>query len=599
VPGVRPDPAEDFEEWAGEPASEVPLVASHPASIGREPQEATRVSKQDDQDPELPFDRLGDYEVLAPIEEGGMGSVWLGRPIDRPAELVALKAIRAEYGRNKDFVAMLVDEAGIASRLSHPHILAVRALGHDGTRHFLVMELLRGHTLLEAWKAAHTRGKRIPFELAAWIGARIADALHYAHELTDEGGAPLQVVHRDVNPANIFLTSEGVPKLIDFGLAKARDRIATTAMGVVKGKLAYLSPEQSRGKPADRRSDIFALGVTLWEISLDRRLFQEDSDVETVRRVRETQVPDPTTILEGYPPALAKALLRALASEPDDRWETAAQLRDALDAFVQSAGGVDASNVRALAADIFAGQQSAAWERIADEVKAEQERTRVWEERKEMPTQETPHMGPLPPKPRPPLPYHPLHAGVSPRLATTVAACSVAGAFLVLVAVAARGCRGRDANGGIEQRVARIESILGIVDAGPAAAGSAASIPSAAGGVVSADDERPGSGACALAKIGSYQVWQEAFAKAKTNAGPAEAACAEMWSESRKQACYRAATVQVRGTQAARDAAIAGGGRAREAVAAVKDDAKNEAIARARAASQAAFAACGDEDGGA
>jgi serine/threonine protein kinase len=557
------------------------------------------VSKQDAHEPDLPFDRLGDYEVLAPIEEGGMGSVWLGRPTGRPAELVALKAIRAEYGRNKEFVAMLVDEAGIASRLSHPHILAVRALGHDGTRHFLVMELLRGHTLLETWKAAHARGKRLPFELAAWIGARIADALHYAHELTDEHGAPLHVVHRDVNPANIFLTSEGVPKLIDFGLAKARDRIATTAMGVVKGKLAYLSPEQTRGKAADRRSDIFSLGVTLWEITLDRRLFQEDSDAETVRRVRETQVPDPTTLLEGYPPALAKALLRALASEPDERWQTAAQLRDALDAFVRSAGGaVDASNARALAADIFAGAQPAAWERIADDVKAEQERTRVWEERKEMPRQEAPPMGPLPPPARPPLPYRPLHAGVSPRLATTVAACSVAGAFLVLVAVAARGCRARDANGGIEQRVARIESILGIVDAGPAGSGSAASAPAAAGGVVSADDDRPGSGACALAKIASYQVWQEAFAKAKTNAGPAEAACADMWSESRKQACYRAATVQVRGTQTARDAVITGGGHAREAVAAVKDDTKNEAIARARAASQTAFAACGDEDGG-
>jgi serine/threonine-protein kinase len=550
------------------------------------------VSKQDD--PDLPFDRLGDYEVLAPIAEGGMGSVWLGRPVGRPGELVALKAIRAEYGRNKEFVAMLVDEAGIASRLSHPHILVVRAHGHDGTRHFLVMDLLRGHTLLEAWNAAHARGKRIPFEVAAWIGARIADALHYAHELTDEGGAPLNVVHRDVNPANIFLTTEGGPKLIDFGLAKARDRIATTAIGVVKGKLAYLSPEQTRGRPADRRSDIFSLGVTLWEITLDRRLFQEDSDAETVRRVRETQVPDPTTLVDGYPPALAKALLRALASEPDDRWQTAAQLRDALDAFVQSTGGtVDASNVRALAADVFAGQQPAAWERLADEAKAEQERTRVWEERKEMPGK-----GPLPPLARPPLAYRQPTSVVNPRLAAIAGACAGAGGLLLLVALVARGCRGRDAGGGIEQRVARIESLLGIADAGPATGGSAASALPAAGGVVSADDERPASGACALAKIASYQVWQEALAKAKTNAGPAEAACADIWSDSKKQACYRAATAQVRGAQAARDAVIAGGGHAREAVAAVKDDPKNEAIARARTASQAAFAACGEEDGG-
>jgi hypothetical protein len=145
--------------------------------------------------------------------------------------------------------------------------------------------------------------------------------------------------------------------------------------------------------------------------------------------------------------------------------------------------------------------------------------------------------------------------------------------------------------------VARIENVLGIADAGPAASGTAASSPLGAG-VVSADDDRSGSGGCALAKIASYQAWQEAFAKAKTNAGPAEAACADIWSDSKKQACYRAATAQVRATQGARDAVIAGGGHAREAVGGVKDDPKNEAIARARAASQLAFTACGDEDGG-
>ncbi|HEX3345466.1 MAG TPA: serine/threonine-protein kinase, partial [Polyangiaceae bacterium] len=243
-----------------------------------------------------PVERLGEYEVLAPISQGGMGSVSLGRPLSRPGELVALKVIRAEYGRNKDFVAMLLDEAGIASRLSHPNILAIRALGQDGTRHFLVMELLRGHSLLDVSRRAHALGKRLPYEVVAWIGARIADALEYAHDLADDRGAPLHVVHRDVNPANIFLTQEGTPKLIDFGLAKARDRIASTAIGVVKGKLAYLAPEQAHGKPADRRSDVFALGVTLWETALDRRLFHDESDVETVRRVREADVPDPRTL---------------------------------------------------------------------------------------------------------------------------------------------------------------------------------------------------------------------------------------------------------------------------------------------------------------
>jgi serine/threonine-protein kinase len=540
---------------------------------------------------DLPFERLGDYEVLAPISEGGMGSVWLGRASGRPAELVALKAIRAEFGRNKEFVAMLVDEAGIASRLSHPNILSVRALGNDGKHHFLVMELLRGHTLLETWKVAHARGKRLPFDVVAWIGARIADALHYAHELSDDGGAPLNVVHRDVNPANVFLTREGVPKLIDFGLAKARDRIASTAIGVVKGKLAYLSPEQTHGRSADRRSDVFALGVTLWEITLDRRLFLDETDVETVRRVRETQVPDPTTLMENYPPALAKALVRALAAKPDDRWQTAAEMRDALDAFVKSTGrGVDASNVRALTADTFVNEQPAPWERLADEATVDQERTRIWEERKELP-----RSGALPA----PLPLH-LHrhlGSLSPRLLAIGGACAVSGALLA--GLIARGCRGHDGSGGnVEQRLAHVESVLGIVDSGPAAAGTAASAPVAAGSVVSADDDRPASGPCAQAKVASYQGWQEALTKAKTNAGPAEAACADIWSDQKKQACYRAATAQVRATQAARDAVIAGGGHAREAVSGVKDDPKNEAIARARTASQAAFAACGDDDGG-
>ncbi|MGD0527472.1 MAG: protein kinase [Polyangiaceae bacterium] len=135
-----------------------------------------------------PFPRLGEFEILAPISEGGMGSVSLGRRVARPNELVALKVIRAEYGRNKEFVAMLVDEARLASRLSHPNILSTRALGEDGKQHFLVMELLRGRTLLDVSKAAHARAKRLPYEVVAWIGARIADALHYAHELADDAG---------------------------------------------------------------------------------------------------------------------------------------------------------------------------------------------------------------------------------------------------------------------------------------------------------------------------------------------------------------------------------------------------------------------------
>ncbi|HEV3190113.1 MAG TPA: serine/threonine-protein kinase, partial [Polyangiaceae bacterium] len=313
----------------------------------------------------LPFDRLGDYEVLAPISEGGMASVWLGRQPNAPDQLVALKVIRAEHGNSSDFVAMFQDEARIAARLSHPNIIAVVGFGHDGRRHFIAMEPLRGRTLLEVWEAARLRGRRLPYAAVAWIGARVADALHHAHELCDEKGVLLQVVHRDVNPSNIFLTLEGVPKLIDFGLARALDRISSTATGIIKGKLAYLAPEQAHQHPFDRRADVFALGITLWEVSLDRRLFKEDADVDTVRRVREAQVPNPAALDATYPPALANVITRALARDPRDRFATAGELRDELDAFACSrAGPADKSTVAKILRELFGEAPPALWEKL-------------------------------------------------------------------------------------------------------------------------------------------------------------------------------------------------------------------------------------------
>jgi tetratricopeptide (TPR) repeat protein len=329
----------------------------------------------------LPFERLGEYTVLAPISEGGMASVWLGRTTEPPGRFAALKVIRAEHGRNKEFVAMFLDEARIASRLSHPNIIAIHGLGHDGKRHFLAMEVLRGRTLLELWERAHSRKRKLPYDVVAWIGARVADALHHAHELRDDEGRALHVIHRDVSPSNIFVTDDGVPKLIDFGLAKARDRIASTAIGVIKGKLAYLAPEQVLGHSADRRADIFALGVTLWEVSLNRRLFRSESDVETVRRVRDAEVPNPVALVPDYPQALADALGRALAKDPASRFQTAAGLRDALDAFVQSSGTkVDESRMQAIAAELFDGTSRASWEKLIDDAGAHPDRIRVWDD---------------------------------------------------------------------------------------------------------------------------------------------------------------------------------------------------------------------------
>ena len=173
------------------------------------------------------------------------------------------------------------------------------------------------------WDACRARGVRLRYDMIAWIGARVAAGLHYAHELRDQAGRPLGIVHRDVNPSNLFVTYDGTIKIIDFGLAKAANRASRTATGIIKGKVAYMSPEQAGGEPVDRRSDVFALATTLWEIACDRRLFKGDDDMQTLEQVRVARVPDPTRIVAGFPPALWAVLSPALARDPRERTATA------------------------------------------------------------------------------------------------------------------------------------------------------------------------------------------------------------------------------------------------------------------------------------
>ncbi|HSQ68186.1 MAG TPA: serine/threonine-protein kinase, partial [Polyangiaceae bacterium] len=306
--------------------------------------------------------RLGRYEVLAHIAEGGMAVVYAGRVADDPSQLVALKVIRSQHARDESFVKMFLDEAQITSHLVHPNIIRVHELGLDGDHHFLAMELVLGQTLASVQEAARERGVTIPYEVAAWIGARVADALDYAHHLEQR-----DIVHRDVNPSNIILTYEGRPKVIDFGLARAADRIASTTHGVVKGKLAYLSPEQAQGKKVDRQTDVFALGITMWELTTGRRLFKADDDVSTVKRILTTDATDPTTVAADYPPELAAAVMRALARDTKERWPTAKAFGEALDAFV--ADRVDEARVAKLLVTLFpADRARTPWEKAIETV---------------------------------------------------------------------------------------------------------------------------------------------------------------------------------------------------------------------------------------
>jgi eukaryotic-like serine/threonine-protein kinase len=317
-----------------------------------------------DQDSTLPPSsaRLGRYRVLAKIADGGMAAVYVARRDD--GEIVAVKRIREEFARNADFLTMLLDEATIVSRLRHPNIVRCYELGNEGGQAFISMELLSGQSLWSVWEACRARGVRLRYPMIAWIGARVADGLHYAHQLAlGEPGQerPLGIVHRDVNATNIFVAYDGGIKIIDFGLAKATNRASRTAAGVIKGKVAYMSPEQAMGAAVDRRTDVFALATTLWEIACDRRLFKRSDDVRTLARVHAAKVPDPTRLVDGFPPALWAILRRALARDRRDRPSTAAELALELDAFAGST--VDAKAVADVMGELFGEERArqAAW----------------------------------------------------------------------------------------------------------------------------------------------------------------------------------------------------------------------------------------------
>jgi serine/threonine protein kinase len=273
---------------------------------------------------------VGRFVLARLLGEGAMGEVWAARDPELDRE-VAVKLIRLRAG--VEDALRLRREAQAMARLNHPNVVKIYELGDDGGPLFIAMELLFGQSLWDLWQAARAKGMTLPAGLVAWIGARIATGLHHAHELKDGQGRHQELVHRDINPFNVFLTYEGEVKIIDFGLAKARNRVSNTATGVIKGKIGYLAPEQALGQPVDRRADLFALGTTLWELTTNQRLFRVKDDFETLKRILAAVVPDPTSLVPGYPPQLWAVLERSLARDPELRHPTAKAMAKDLDAY--------------------------------------------------------------------------------------------------------------------------------------------------------------------------------------------------------------------------------------------------------------------------
>lgn len=309
--------------------------------------------------------------MIVKIAGGGMASIYLGRARDPSGgeRIVALKVIRPELGHDEAAKAMFTDEANILSRMSHPNIAAHWEHGIDDQERFIAMELLVGRTLRDVWDTCKARKVALRLDHAAWIAARVAEALQHAHDLRDDEGQPLHVVHRDVNPSNIFLTFEGEVKLFDFGLARATGRRAQSSAGIVKGKLPYLSPEAIEQLPLDGRSDVYTLGTTLWEMTTMRRLFVRNDDVETVMATRAGLVPDPRARIPSYPEDLWRVLRRSLERDREHRYQTASDFARDLDAFVaQHAKGEDMASLTSAILDaLFPGEREkrAMWLRHA------------------------------------------------------------------------------------------------------------------------------------------------------------------------------------------------------------------------------------------
>jgi serine/threonine-protein kinase len=252
--------------------------------------------------------------------------------------LVVVKRILPHLASNTDFIRMFLDEARIAALLDHPNVVRIIEVGHDGDEYFLVMELVQGKPLSAIVRKAAKEMQPLTPALASYIVAQAANGLGYAHNLVDSEGRPLGVVHRDVSPQNILVSFEGAVKMIDFGIARALGRVSQTNPGGLKGKIEYMSPEQASSEDVDRRADVFALGVVLWEAVTGRHLFRRDTELATMRAIVDEPIPPPSDVMP-VAPQLEGIIMRALAKKREDRFQTAQEMAMALERYAFAAEG--------------------------------------------------------------------------------------------------------------------------------------------------------------------------------------------------------------------------------------------------------------------
>jgi serine/threonine-protein kinase len=282
--------------------------------------------------------RLGRYEIIAQLATGGMGRVSLGKSRGEGGfeRHVVIKSLDAVDVDDAEATAMFLDEARILGMLHHQHVAAIQEVGRDAAgRLFLVLEYVHGHSAHDVWERAQELEIHLPLDFTLTIIAAAASGLHYAHSKRAPDGQHLHIVHRDVTLSNLMLGFDGTVKVIDFGIAKAALRETKTKSGYIKGKLGYMAPEQLRGQHLDARTDVFALGIVLYELTTMRRAFREQSDRATVERIKAGKYTRPSEIVPDYPRALEAIVMKALRVDPKQRYESADEMRIAVEALGQ------------------------------------------------------------------------------------------------------------------------------------------------------------------------------------------------------------------------------------------------------------------------
>ena len=312
------------------------VPASEPAAPGF-PAEGRKASPSG---PSEPIEEYGNYFLLEKIAVGGMAELFKAqqRGVQGFQKIVAIKRILPHFSDNEDFVTMFIDEAKLAAQLTHPNIVQIFDLGKAGSSYYIAMEYVNGRDLRTLLKKAREFGIAFPEQVAGFVVMKVASALDYAHRKRGFDDRELKLVHRDISPQNVLLSTEGAVKLVDFGIAKAASKASHTAAGALKGKLLYMSPEQATGQPLDNRSDLYSLGLVLYELLTGERCFQADSELGVLEKVRLGRISDLTTVNPQVSREMVAIVNRALQKGVDHRYPSARFMERDLRDYLQRQG---------------------------------------------------------------------------------------------------------------------------------------------------------------------------------------------------------------------------------------------------------------------